>query len=109
MSCSRELVTGVGVLIVPRGCPHKCLLPGPALSRPHGLARVLQCATLPPPGSGRFHFSHPSTQQHLLVWRERPKVVMVIKKLGRELTDEFLQVRERVCCLVSLLPHVLLR
>lgn len=43
-------------------------------------------------GTGRFHFAHPSTQQHLLVWRDRPKVVMVIKKLGRELTDEFMEV-----------------
>jgi NAD+ kinase len=44
-------------------------------------------------GTGRFCFAHPSTQQHLLVWRDRPKVVMVIKKLGSELTDAFLQVR----------------
>lgn len=44
-------------------------------------------------GTGRFRFSHPSTQQHLLVWRDRPKVVMVIKKLGRELVHEFLEVR----------------
>lgn len=47
---------------------------------------------LDPTGTGRFHFAHPSTQQHLLVWRDRPKVVMVIKKLGRELTEEFLEV-----------------
>lgn len=45
-----------------------------------------------PAGTGRFHFDYPSTQQHLLVWRDRPKVVMVIKKLGRELTDEFMEV-----------------
>jgi hypothetical protein len=44
-------------------------------------------------GTGTFRFSHPSTQQHLLVWRDRPKVVMVIKKLGRELLPEFLEVR----------------
>eukprot|EP00879_Flechtneria_rotunda_P007391 GHRR01007753.1.p1 GENE.GHRR01007753.1~~GHRR01007753.1.p1 ORF type:complete len:584 (+),score=189.94 GHRR01007753.1:471-2222(+) len=43
-------------------------------------------------GTGRFQFAHPSTQQHLLVWRDRPKVVMVIKKLGRELTQEFMEV-----------------
>ncbi|WIA29375.1 hypothetical protein OEZ86_011879 [Tetradesmus obliquus] len=45
-------------------------------------------------GTGTFRFSHPSTQQHLLVWRDRPKVVMVIKKLGRELLPEFLEVVE---------------
>eukprot|EP00877_Chromochloris_zofingiensis_P011729 jgi/Chrzof1/680/Cz01g24260.t1 len=43
-------------------------------------------------GTGKFHFAHPSTQQHLLVWRDRPKVVLVIKKLGKALTDEFFQV-----------------
>eukprot|EP00882_Tetradesmus_deserticola_P018132 GHRQ01019457.1.p2 GENE.GHRQ01019457.1~~GHRQ01019457.1.p2 ORF type:complete len:118 (+),score=36.16 GHRQ01019457.1:521-874(+) len=43
-------------------------------------------------GTGTFRFSHPSTQQHLLVWRDRPKVVMVIKKLGSELLPEFLEV-----------------
>ncbi|KAF6262505.1 ATP-NAD kinase-like domain-containing protein [Scenedesmus sp. NREL 46B-D3] len=45
-------------------------------------------------GTGTFRFSHPSTQQHLLVWRDRPKVVMVIKKLGSELLPEFLEVVE---------------
>eukprot|EP00882_Tetradesmus_deserticola_P008674 GHRQ01009145.1.p1 GENE.GHRQ01009145.1~~GHRQ01009145.1.p1 ORF type:complete len:323 (+),score=97.29 GHRQ01009145.1:158-1126(+) len=45
-------------------------------------------------GTGTFRFSHPSTQQHLLVWRDRPKVVMVIKKLGNELLPEFLEVVE---------------
>jgi len=43
-------------------------------------------------GTGRFQFAHPSTQQHLLVWRDRPKVVMVIKKLGSELNHEFFSV-----------------
>ena len=35
-------------------------------------------------------FEHPSSQQHLLVWKTRPKCVMVLKKLGEELVDEFM-------------------
>lgn len=53
------------------------------------LGHVLCCTVA---GTGKFHFAHPSTQQHLLVWRDRPKVVLVIKKLGKALTDEFFQV-----------------
>jgi len=43
-------------------------------------------------GSGQLRFAHPSTQQHLLVWRERPRSVMVLKKRGSELAGEFVQV-----------------
>ncbi len=50
------------------------------------------CCVTAPAGTGKFKFSHPSTQQHLLVWRDRPKVIMVIKKLGRELQQQFMQV-----------------
>jgi hypothetical protein len=55
-------------------------------------------------GTGTFRFSHPSTQQHLLVWRDRPKVVMVIKKLGRELLPEFLEVRQRTTPALTAVP-----
>lgn len=41
-------------------------------------------------GTGHLRFAYPSTQQHMLVWRNRPKSVMVIKKLGADLTQEFL-------------------
>lgn len=37
-------------------------------------------------------FEHPSSQQHLLVWKTRPKCVMVLKKLGNELMEEYLSV-----------------
>jgi hypothetical protein len=53
---------------------------------------------LPPPpsppcaGNGRITFAHPTTQQQLLVWRDRPRTVMVIKKLGRELNSQFFEV-----------------
>ena len=41
---------------------------------------------------GTLEFTHPSSQQHLLVWKSRPKRVLVLKKLGEELSQEFLQV-----------------
>ena len=34
-------------------------------------------------------FEHPSSQQHLLAWKTRPKCVLVLKKLGDELMEEF--------------------
>lgn len=34
-------------------------------------------------------FEHPSSQQHLLAWKTRPKCVLVLKKLGDELMGEF--------------------
>jgi NAD+ kinase len=37
-------------------------------------------------------FEHPSSQQHLLVWKSKPKCVMVLKKLGDELMTEFLDI-----------------
>ena len=37
---------------------------------------------------------HPSSQQQLLVWKSRPKRVLVLKKLGTELMDDFLAVVE---------------
>jgi len=43
-------------------------------------------------GSGRITFAHPTTQQQLLVWRDRPRTVMVIKKLGKELNPHFFEV-----------------
>ncbi|BDA47453.1 NAD kinase 2, chloroplastic [Coccomyxa sp. Obi] len=42
--------------------------------------------------SGCLSFAHPSTQQQLLVWRERPKCVLVLKKLGDEQWDSYLRV-----------------
>ncbi|GAX83042.1 hypothetical protein CEUSTIGMA_g10468.t1 [Chlamydomonas eustigma] len=45
-------------------------------------------------GKGKLAFAYPSTQQHLLVWRNQPKSVMVIKKLGDELLEEFVKVVE---------------
>lgn len=39
---------------------------------------------------GSLQFEHPSSQQHLLVWKTRPKSVMVLKKLGEELLDDFI-------------------
>ncbi len=46
-------------------------------------------------GSGRITFAHPTTQQQLLVWRDRPRTVMVIKKLGKELNSQFFEVGGR--------------
>lgn len=37
-------------------------------------------------------FEHPSSQQHLLVWKTRPKCAMVLKKLGNELMEEYISV-----------------
>jgi hypothetical protein len=86
-SCSRELVTGgqQGGLLACRGAraaatpphavpPQQPQCNGGATSPPHPPSSVA--------GNGKFRFSHPSTQQHLLVWREKPHVCMVIKKLG---------------------------
>lgn len=43
-------------------------------------------------GAGRITFTHPTTQQQLLVWRDLPKTAMVIKKLGKELNHHFFEV-----------------
>eukprot|EP01023_Acetabularia_acetabulum_P004441 TRINITY_DN11853_c0_g1_i11.p1 TRINITY_DN11853_c0_g1~~TRINITY_DN11853_c0_g1_i11.p1 ORF type:complete len:442 (-),score=18.85 TRINITY_DN11853_c0_g1_i11:47-1177(-) len=45
-------------------------------------------------GSGKLTFAFPSTNQHLLIWRQRPKTVLIIKKLGSQLLPEFKQVVE---------------
>eukprot|EP01026_Neomeris_dumetosa_P008408 TRINITY_DN1268_c0_g1_i3.p2 TRINITY_DN1268_c0_g1~~TRINITY_DN1268_c0_g1_i3.p2 ORF type:complete len:386 (+),score=39.83 TRINITY_DN1268_c0_g1_i3:338-1495(+) len=39
-------------------------------------------------GSGKLTFAYPSANQHLLVWRQRPKTVLVIKKLGNQLLGQ---------------------
>ena len=33
-------------------------------------------------------FTHPSTQQQMLMWKSRPKTVLLLKKLGQELLEE---------------------
>ncbi|XP_047270917.1 NAD kinase 2, chloroplastic isoform X2 [Capsicum annuum] len=33
-------------------------------------------------------FTHPSTQQQMLLWKSTPKTVLLLKKLGRELMEE---------------------
>eukprot|EP01024_Parvocaulis_polyphysoides_P019840 TRINITY_DN1908_c0_g1_i5.p2 TRINITY_DN1908_c0_g1~~TRINITY_DN1908_c0_g1_i5.p2 ORF type:complete len:208 (-),score=37.60 TRINITY_DN1908_c0_g1_i5:82-705(-) len=45
-------------------------------------------------GSGKLTFAYPSANQHLLVWRQPPKTVLIIKKLGSQLMEEFQQVVE---------------
>ncbi|CAN1234553.1 NAD kinase 2, chloroplastic [Linum perenne] len=37
-------------------------------------------------------FSHPSTQQQMLMWKSPPKTVLLLKKLGQELMEEAKQV-----------------
>lgn len=68
-------------------------LPSPNCSPPAPAAAVgLTPRHSPPPGSGRIAFAHPTTQQQLLVWRDRPRTAMVIKKLGSELNPQFYEV-----------------
>ena len=56
---------------------------------------MLRCRpNTPDPGAGRITFAHPTTQQQLLVWRERPRTALVIKKLGKELKRQFFEVGE---------------
>lgn len=38
--------------------------------------------------SGNLHFAYPSTHQHMLVWRQKPQSVMVLKKLGDVLCEQ---------------------
>jgi len=33
-------------------------------------------------------FTHPSTQQQMLMWKSTPKTVLLLKKLGQELMEE---------------------
>lgn len=37
-------------------------------------------------------FTHPSTQQQMLMWKTSPKTVLLLKKLGNELMEEAQQV-----------------
>ncbi|PRW57924.1 ATP-NAD kinase isoform B [Chlorella sorokiniana] len=59
--------------------------------------------------SGNLQFECPSSQQQLLVWKTRPRQVMVLKKLGSELLEEFLEVLrycgERLGMRVVVEPH----
>ncbi|KAH7834009.1 hypothetical protein Vadar_011885 [Vaccinium darrowii] len=52
-------------------------------------------------------FTHPSTQQQMLMWKSTPKTVLLLKKLGQELMEEakevasFLYHQEKMCVLVE--------
>ncbi|GAB4844134.1 hypothetical protein Ancab_037441 [Ancistrocladus abbreviatus] len=52
-------------------------------------------------------FTHPSTQQQMLMWKSTPKTVLLLKKLGRELMEEakevasFLYYQEKMNVLVE--------
>ncbi|XP_057795693.1 NAD kinase 2, chloroplastic-like [Salvia miltiorrhiza] len=52
-------------------------------------------------------FSHPSTQQQMLLWKSTPKTVLLLKKLGQELMEEakevasFLYHKEKMNVLVE--------
>ncbi|KAI3464555.1 hypothetical protein Pfo_021218 [Paulownia fortunei] len=52
-------------------------------------------------------FSHPSTQQQMLLWKSTPKTVLLLKKLGQELMEEakevasFLYYQEKMNILVE--------
>ncbi|GLU00963.1 hypothetical protein SLE2022_182950 [Rubroshorea leprosula] len=55
-------------------------------------------------------FTHPSTQQQMLMWKSTPKTVLLLKKLGQELMEEakevasFLYYKEKMNVLVE--PNV---
>ncbi|KAF7816813.1 NAD kinase 2, chloroplastic-like [Senna tora] len=55
-------------------------------------------------------FSHPTTQQQMLMWKSTPKTVLLLKKLGEELMEEakqvasFLHYQEKMNVLVE--PHL---
>ena len=44
---------------------------------------------------GIFRHVHPMTQQLLIMWEEPPRIVLVLKKLGRALLPQLCEVRER--------------
>lgn len=46
-------------------------------------------------------FTHPSTQQQMLMWKSPPKTVLLLKKLGQELMEE---AKEVLCNIVLFLP-----
>lgn len=43
---------------------------------------------------GIFRHVHPMTQQLLIMWEEPPRIVFVLKKLGRALLPQLCEVRE---------------
>lgn len=43
-------------------------------------------------------FTHPSTQQQMLMWKSTPKTVLLLKKLGQELMEQAKEVAKRVSC-----------
>ncbi|KAL6785146.1 NADK1 [Auxenochlorella protothecoides x Auxenochlorella symbiontica] len=49
----------------------------------------LSCSREIVEANGSLSFACTSSQQHLLVWKQRPKCVMVLKKIGEELEEEF--------------------
>ncbi|KAK9824097.1 hypothetical protein WJX72_007721 [[Myrmecia] bisecta] len=51
----------------------------------------MSCSRETVQASGCLSFEHPSTQQHLLVWKSRPRCVMILKKLGKDLHGEFME------------------
>ncbi|EPS67387.1 hypothetical protein M569_07378 [Genlisea aurea] len=59
-------------------------------------------------------FTHPSTQQQMLLWKSPPKTVLLLKKLGEELMDEakevatFLHYQEKMNVLVEPEVHDIL-
>lgn len=42
-------------------------------------------------------FTHPSTQQQMLMWKTPPKTVLLLKKLGNELMEEAKEVTFKIC------------
>jgi len=37
--------------------------------------------------NSELSFAHPSSQQQMIMWKERPRTIMVVKRLGRELVE----------------------
>lgn len=48
-------------------------------------------------------FTHPSTQQQMLMWKSPPKTVLLLKKLGEELMEEAKEVQCQVCHLIHII------
>uniref|UniRef100_A0A061QYZ8 NAD+ kinase n=1 Tax=Tetraselmis sp. GSL018 TaxID=582737 RepID=A0A061QYZ8_9CHLO len=57
------------------------------LMRSDGLTCTREVVT-----ESKFKLAHPSTQQQLLVWKDTPKTVLVLKKLGDELLPHLARV-----------------
>lgn len=47
-------------------------------------------------------FTHPSTQQQMLMWKSKPKTVLLLKKLGQELME---QAKEVFCKLLKICSY----